>query len=205
MPEDSTAPVIDDPAPTADTPAPEPDDTGANTPSEQQPTVDWQARHKATQSELTKKSQALARVEGELEALRSQRPETSDETVEDETPRERALRERLATLEWDRTETVYGAEAVEAYRAAFEIAKRDPSPMGTLASYVAFAEAYRSDAAPAAPTAPTTAAAVTPRVDLNRSDATDLGSLDPDIEEATRQGDLGKFAKAATRLMGFSR
>lgn len=197
MPDVSGVPPTDQPAPVTDTPAPQ-GDTAQNT--QTAPTVDWQERYRNAQAEFTRKAQAAAAAQDRIADLERQlaeatQPATQDPTQTTSRGREaeetRRLRAQLEQEQWARAEGIYGAEAIEALRAAEQIAATDPSPIGKLTAYEAYLA--KRQVAPKAPpsTAPTRAQAVTPKVDSNQSEVSPDQIREAMDQARKRGGDAG--------------
>ena len=178
----------------------------------EQPNTDWEARYKE-QAKLHARQDAELGIwrRGETPTGRGRQaaaaPDEGDEEGDDS--------DYVAGLEqdsWRAAEAIYGAAAVEAYNAAFELFERAQTPADYIAAFEAYSDirskgGSTEDAAAAAAgdgkTKRSRADAVQPRVDLNRSDAgPDLN--DKNVEEARKSGSLEQFVGAATRAMGFS-
>jgi len=204
----ATAPV-DQAAPAqTDTAAPT-GDTAQNTQSS--PPVDWQARYKAAQAELTRTKQEYAALRNAAEADEDE----DEETEEPVQPRKRgrnwqaeaeAAQRRAEAAEWVIAESVYGGEVIEAYKVFADLFNAAETAADQVAALVAFhqkleaASAPQATATPSAPPVPTREQAVEPRVDSNRSD------LLPDevaIEEAKRKRDGPAFVDMLFRRAGF--
>lgn len=197
---DAPAPEDQDPAPLDSPEPPDQSDSGTNSPPPQPTAQDSSAdaRVKAAQTALHFKALEYVRLQEENDALKARLATSVGDDEDEISPRERDLQRRLRAYEEEKLAAIYGTDAIEALEAARKVATRDPSPTGQMASYMAFAEAMGRGTPPPAstPEAPTRAEAVVPRVEPNRSDAADLTSLDADIEEAKRKGDLAGFLKA---------
>lgn len=207
MSKELEAPNAEQADPTEDTPPAPAEDTAANTPEDTQP--DWQKRYKDAQAELTRQAQARRALEDEVLAMRGRQPEPAA-PPEDETPRERALREQLEEIEADRAEkewtavrTEYGpmVDAYSIFQRGFEL---DPSPRGILNAYV---ESIRALAGPAEPEVPKKAKptrdeATRPITDDNRPAA---GSAQADLEQikakAVEKKDPGLYVGAQLRRL----
>lgn len=201
MPEELNAPTEEQADPTEDTPQASTEDTAANTPADTSPA--WEKRYKDVQAELTRQAQARRALEDELLALRSRQPE--EPTVpEDETPRERALRERLEAIEAERENTAWNevrgqyGPMVDAYEVFARGYQLDPSPRGILNAYV---ESIRALAGPGEPEPPKTRKQPAhPVTDDNRA-AT--GSAQADLDqikaEAVAKKDPGRYVGALWR------
>ncbi len=198
----ATAPAEELAPAQADTAAPA-DDTAQNT--QASPPVDWQARYKAAQAELTRTKQEYAslRKAAEAEVYEDEDEEQDEEPVQ---PRKRgrnitaeleAERARRESAEWTVAESVFGGEVIEAYNLAADML----NAADTAADYVSAFEVYHQkrlagmqpeQAAPSAPAAPAREQAVAPRVDSNR---TDLLPTELEIEEATRAHDSAGYIR----------
>lgn len=203
MAQDPEAPAAEEPDPIEDSPEPEASDSGQDSPEPQQPPEPAEKRVSAAQAALHAKTRENADLRRQIEALESRRPDAGG-PVEEETPRERELRERVEAYEWQTAESVYGPDLLEAYATAAELYANDPTPMGALASYEAYHEARLAGATAAAPAAeglPSRTEALKPRVDANRSDAASLSQLDNDIEEAKRMGNDAGLLKGVSALL----
>jgi hypothetical protein len=179
----------------------------------EQPDTDWEARYKESEKLRARQGQELGvwRRGGTPAADRGRKPAAGESTADDaDAEGDNEYATALESDSWRAAEAIYGAEAIDAYDAAFDIFERAQTPADYIAAFEAYHEirsggGTQEDAADAAADATTKrsrSAAVQPRVDLNRSDAgPDLN--DKDVEEARKSGDLGKFVSAATRRMGF--
>ena len=200
----ATAPgEIEAPA-SADT-APSTDDTAKNT--QASPPVDWQARYKAAQAELTRTKQEAAILRRAAEDV----AEDEDEEQEVVQPRKRgrnlqaeleAAQARAEAAEWVIAESVYGGDAIEDYNASAELFNEAQTVADHLAAFEAYHQrrmAREGRAAPPAPAAPAREQAVQPRVDSNR---VDLLPNEVEIEEAARKRDGPGFVGALFRRAG---
>jgi len=180
-----------DPAPAppvvADTPEPEPEDTGKDTP--EPPKVDWEARYRAQQAELTRTQQSLAEI-------RKTAP-TTGESSDD-------YRAKWEQSEWARAEAVHGPEVIGAYDSFYRVFSTDATPMGAISALESYHQARLSGQSPAQAAAPPAAAppAAPPSVDSNRSDASPDTDLDHQIEGAKEKGDLTGYIGGLLRRAG---
>lgn len=142
--EELGAPAGEQAAPTADTPQTPPTDTAANTPEAPQQ-IDYEARYKEAQAWATREAQQRRALEDRLLAVQAQIQQRAQDTSppDDETPRERQLREKLEAIEaerqqaeWERVAQAYGEGIVGAYTAFSRGLQLDPSPQGALNAYV---------------------------------------------------------------------
>lgn len=185
----------DDLDPSEDTPEPD-DEDGAEDVVQPEPD---QARLKEAQATITRQAQELA-------LFRKGQAPASESDVE--TGGSDPYTARLEAESWTLAEQVYGAGAIEAYRAAYRISEQAVTPTDHLAAFEAY-HAMRSGDAPA-PAAvsgkPSRAEATTPRVDANRSDlGPDLQDAETKLSEARKGTSLADFAAAATARMGYGR
>jgi Skp family chaperone for outer membrane proteins len=206
-----TQPTPDAPA-TADTQTAAAPDTGANTQQSPQP-MDWESRYKASQAELTRKSQALIAKDQELDELR-----ISGEGDEegDDTPRVRksnrqseavaAMQERLEEAEWTIARAIYDEPTIDAYATAATLLEKADTAADHVAAFEAYHQARLGGATPAvaasAPAGAPPPAAVQPRVDSNRSDAPVLPDVEAQLREATEKHDLGAGIRAILAQAG---
>jgi hypothetical protein len=212
--EDSTPtqPTPDAPA-TADTPTAAAPDTGANTQQSPQPT-DWESRYKASQAELTRKSQALIARERDLEDLRAASTESDEGDEEAPQPGRKPNRqaetiakyeERLAEAEWTIARSIYDDSTIDAYSSAATLLESAETATDHVAAFEAYHQARLGGATPAA-AAPTVGApppsAVAPRADSNRSDAPVLPDVEAQLREASEKHDLGLGVKALLAKAG---
>lgn len=203
---------------TADTPTAAVPDTGANTQQSPQP-MDWESRYKASQAELTRKSQALIAKDQELAGLRA--TGGGDEEGDDDQPaRVRkpnrqseavvAMQQRLEEAEWTIARAIYDEPTIDAYATAATLLERADTAADHVAAFEAYHQARLGGATPAAATAAPASsgapppAAVQPRVDSNRSDAPVLPDVDAQLREAKEKHDLQAgiraiFAQAGIR------
>lgn len=193
-------PLEDDQDPTADTPDGEPEDTAA---ADDQPGSDAESRLLEAQRTITQQAQELALYRG-----RSRAGEPVDEGGEGSDGQNDFL-ERATQDSWALAERVHGTEALDAYRVAYDLIERATTP----ADYVTAFEAYHQvrlgknvdGSEPAKDSAkPSRGAALTPKVDANRSEpGPDLQDADKKLSEARKGKDLGAFANAAAARLGF--
>jgi hypothetical protein len=191
---------------TADTQTAATPDTGANTQQSPQPT-DWESRYKASQAELTRKSQALIARERELTEL--QRAGDGSEEEGDEPParsrtstrQSEALakaEERLAEAEWTIARAIYPEQAIDAYVAASTLLDHAETASDHVAAFEAYHQARLGGATPAAaaPSGAPPPAAIAPRADSNRSDAPVLPDVEAQLREAKEKHDLSSGIRA---------
>lgn len=207
MAEDSTATAPEQTTPTEDTSTAPPSDTAQNTQAAKQ-TVDWEARYKASQAELTRQAQERARAEQRLREIEAAAEPDEGDAGGDEpeprsrrgrvSPREAELQEQLEREQWARAEAIYGGEVIGAYENFYNAYSVDSTPVGLLTALEAYYQARTGGASPAqaaavaeAASAPTRDQAVQPRVDQNRPDVSPDPTLDSKLKEAQGRGEAG--------------
>lgn len=166
------------------------------TPQSPAPTVDWEARYRAIQPELTRQQQARAAAERERDALKSAQPEDDEEVL---TPARPARRNSEASDEWQRraldaewqiARSVHGDEVIAAYEVAAGLLNSAATPADSVNAFEAYFQArakgmtHREAVAEVAPAAPE------PVVDSNRSDAPASAEVDQKLREAVEKKDL---------------
>lgn len=193
---DRNAPV-EEPDPTEDTPEPD-DEEGAE--ADAQPEPDQSRRLTEAQATITRQAQELALFRKQAAAGASE----PDAEAAGSDP----YQARLEAESWTLAEQVYGADAIEAYRAASELIEQAVTPADYMAAFEAY-HAIRSGESAAPVTGsvkPSRAEATTPRVDTNRSDlGPDLQDAETKLSEARTGKSLADFANAATARMGFGK
>jgi hypothetical protein len=186
--------------PSAGTPAAATPGTVEATP--QAPAVDWEARYKALQPELTKQQMARAAAEKERDALRSAPAEPEDDEAPTTARPARRTSEsskewekRALAAEWQIAASVYGEDTMAAYTAAQDLLARATTPADYVTAFEAFHQ-RRSQLTPqaAVPAAPPPVAA--PVVDSNRSDTPPSAELGQVVREAVEKRDLLGGVKA---------
>jgi hypothetical protein len=192
---DRNAPV-EEPDPTEDTPEPD-DEEGAE--ADAQPEPDQSSRLTEAQATITRQAQELALFRKQAAAGASE----PDAEAAGSDP----YQARLEAESWTLAEQVYGADAIEAYRAASDLIEQAVTPADYMAAFEAY-HAIRSGEGPAPATSgrPSRAEATAPRVDTNRSDlGPDLQDAETKLSEARKGKSLADFTNAATARMGFGR
>jgi hypothetical protein len=205
--QDSTIPAQPDEAPAeADTPEQTPSGTDANTPKSPAP-ADWEARYKAAQAEMTRKSQALAEAERRLAEAESY--EESDDEDEDEpvqrtrrvsrtSQREAQLEAELQETQWVIARSIYPEDVIDAYAAAADLLEAAETP----ADYVGVFEAYHQRRSQGMDPEQAAASSRTPvqtsRIEAPRTEP-DLTSLNNQAAEARKKGDLTGWVGALLR------
>jgi len=196
LPETAPAPIVD--TPVAATPVP-----AEATPQSPAPTVDWEARYKAIQPELTRQQQARAAAERERDALRSSRSEPDDEGIP--TPAQPAGRtpeaaqvwqKRALEAEWQIAKSVHGEEVIAAYGSAAELLRSAATPADYVNAFEAYHQARSKGATHQQAVAEATPTPVAPVVDSNRSDGPLLTEVDQKLREAAAAKDLRGWISA---------
>ena len=200
VPDIDQTPLDPEPDPTEDTPDAEGEETAE---ADDQPGSDPEARLAEAQKLITQQAQELSLFRAKPKDQPAASSSASEASSDD-------FLARATQDSWTLAETIHGAEAIEAYRVAFDLYDKAQTP----ADYVTAFEAYhqiRSGKAPGASKAAdapaagtkTRAEATQPRVDANRSDPGSDPNADEKLSEARKSGSLDQFARAAASAMGF--
>jgi hypothetical protein len=166
------------------------------TPQSPAPTVDWEARYKALQPEVTRNQQARAAAERERDALKSAPAPEDDE--ESPTPARPARRnsepaadwqKRALEAEWQIAKSVYGEEVIAAYGTAQDLLARASTPADFVTAFEAYFQARSKGATHQEAVVEATPTPV-PVVDSNRSDAPASAEVTQQLREAVEKKDL---------------
>ena len=194
-----------DPSGTPDAATPVPAEA---TPPSPAPTVDWEARYKALQPEVTRNQQARAAAERERDALKAAQTRVDDEEVP--IPAQPARRTPEASEDWQRraleaewqiARSVHGEDVIAAYGPAAELLKSAATPADYVNAFETYHQArskgmtHQQAVAQAAPPPE-------PVVDTNRSDGPLLTELDQKVREAASAKDLTGWIAAKLRAAG---
>jgi len=177
------------------------------TPPSPAPTVDWEARFKASQAELTRQQMARAAAEHERDALKLDRSEPDDDS-DGPTPARSVRRTSEAAVEWQKralaaewqiAESVHGPARMAAFRKQEELRASATTPADHVNASVVFAQELAKAEAPQPTVAVAAPPPVSPVVDSNRSDGPLLTEVDQKLREAAATNDLTGWIAAKLR------
>jgi len=177
------------------------------TPPSPAPTVDWEARNKALQAELTRQQMARAAAERERDALRLDRSEPDDDS-DGPTPARPAKRnseaavgwqKRALTAEWQIARSVFGNEVVDTYEVSAGLLGSAATPADYVNAFETYHQARSKGMTHQQAVAEVAPPPASPVVDSNRSDGPLLTEVDQKLREAAATNDLTGWIAAKLR------
>ena len=168
------------------------------TPPSPAPTVDWEARNKALQAELTRQQMARAAAERERDALKLDRPEPDDDS-DGPTPARPAKRNseaavgwqrRALTAEWQIARSVFGNEVVDTYEVSAGLLGSAATPADYVNAFETYHQARSKGMTHQQAVAKVVPPPTSPVVDSNRSDIPASAELIQEVREAVEKKDL---------------
>jgi len=186
--------------PVAATPAP-----AEATPQSPAPTVDWEARYKALQPEVTRNQQARAAAERERDVLRSAQTENDEETPTPARPARRTSesavewQKRALEAEWQIARSVHGEEVIAAYETASGLLNSAATPADYVNAFETYHQARSRGMTHQQAVVEATPPPAALSVDSNRSDGPLLTEVDQKLREAAAAKDLHGWIAAKLR------